>query len=146
MAMLGDEKQIDSHPLYGTLRQYRLQEDFLYSEDELDKICGHLFMHNKKNQMAAQYLVMVPLLDRDIPRFISYVQVVQNAIAYNPRAVQEGIAFAFMQKRQQPPQGLVSQQTLQRLNDFARTYSANNSSPELERFRNTAWYYLTVGK
>ena len=146
IAMLGDEKQIDSHPLYGTLRQYRLQEDFLYSEDELDKICGHLFMHNKKNQMAAQYLVMVPLLDRDIPRFISYVQVVQNAIAYNPRAVQEGIAFAFMQKRQQPPQGLVSQPTLQRLNDFARTYSANNSSPELERFRNTAWYYLTVGK
>ena len=146
IAMLGDEKQIDSHPLYGTLRLYRLQEDFLFSEDELDKICGHLFMHNKKNQMAAQYLVMAPLLDRDIPRFISYVQVVQNTIAYNPRVVQEGIAFAFMQKRQQPPQGLVSQQTLQRLSDFARTYSTNNSSPELERFRNTAWYYLTVGK
>ena len=36
IAMLGDEKQIDSHPLYGTLRQYRLQDDFLYSEDELD--------------------------------------------------------------------------------------------------------------
>ena len=146
IAMLGNEKQIDAHPLYGTLRQYRLDEDFLFSEDELDKICGHLFMHNKKNQMAAQYLVMAPLLDRDIPRFISYVQVVQNTIAYNPRVVQEGIAFAFMQKRQQPPQGLVSQQTLQRLSDFARTYSTNNSSPELERFRNTAWYYLTVGK
>ncbi len=142
IAMLGNEKQIDSHPLYGTLRLYRLQEDFLFSEDELDKICGQLFMHNKKNQMAAQYLVMAPLLDRDIPRFISYVQVVQNTIAYNPRVVQEGIAFAFMQKRQQPPQGLVSQQTLQRLSDFARIFSANNSSPELERFRNTAWYYL----
>ena len=142
MTMLGDEKQIDAHPLYGTLRQYRLQEDFLYSEDELDKICGHLFMHNKNNQMAAQYLMMAPLLDRDLSRFITYVQIVQSAIAYNPRAVQEGIAFAFMQKQQQPPQGLVSQQTLQRLSDFARTYSANNSSPELERFRNTAWYYL----
>ena len=142
IAMLGNEKQIDSHPLYGTLRLYRLQEDFLFSEDELDKICGQLFMHNKENQMAAQYLVMAPLLDRDIPRFISYVQIVQNAIAYNPRAVQEGIAFAFMQKRQQPPQRLVSQPTLQRLNDFARIFSANNSSPELERFRNTAWYYL----
>ena len=51
MAMLGDEKQIDAHPLYGPLRQYRLQEDFLFSEDEMDKICGQLFMHNKKNQM-----------------------------------------------------------------------------------------------
>ena len=142
MAMLGDEKQIDSHPLYGTLRQYRLKEDFLFSEDELDKICGQLFMHNQKNQMAVQYLVMAPLLDRDIPRFMSYVQVVQNSISYNPRAVQEAIAFAFLQKHQQPPQGLVSQQTLQRLNDFGRIYSTNNSSPELEIFRNTAWYYL----
>ena len=142
MAMLGDEKQIDSHPLYGTLRQYRLKEDFLFSEDELDKICGQLYMHNQKNQMAVQYLVMAPLLDRDIPRFMSYVQVVQNSISYNPRAVQEAIAFAFLQKHQQPPQGLVSQQTLQRLNDFGRIYSTNNSSPELEIFRNTAWYYL----
>ncbi len=142
MAMLGDEKQIDSHPLYGTLRQYRLKEDFLFSEDELDKICGQLFMHNQKNQMAVQYLVMAPLLDRDIPRFMSYVQVVQNSISYNPRAVQEAIAFAFMQKGQQPPQGVVNQQTLQRMNDFARNYSTNNASPELEIFRNTAWYYL----
>ena len=142
MAMLGDEKQIDSHPLYGTLRQYRLKEDFLFSEDELDKICGQLFMHNQKNQMAVQYLVMAPLLDRDIPRFMSYVQVVQNSISYNPRAVQEAIAFAFLQKHQQPPQGVVNQQTLQRMNDFGRIYSTNNSSPELEIFRNTAWYYL----
>jgi len=142
IAMLGDEKQIDSHPLYGTLRQYRLQEDFLYSEDELDKICGQLFMHNKENQMAAQYLVMAPLLDRDIPRFMSYIQYVQNTIPYNPRAIQEAIAFAFIQKRQQPPQGMVNQLTLQQMNDFARVYSANKSSAELERFRNTAWYYL----
>ena len=142
MAMLGDEKQIDAHPLYGTLRQYRLDEDFLFSEDELDKICGQLFMHNKENQMAAQYLVMAPLLDRDIPRFMSYIQYVQNTIPYNPRAIQEAIAFAFMQKRQQPPQGMVNQLTLQQMNDFARVYSANKSSAELERFRNTAWYYL----
>ena len=142
MAMLGDEKQIDAHPLYGTLRQYRLDEDFLFSEDELDKICGQLFMHNKENQMAAQYLVMAPLLDRDIPRFMSYIQYVQNTIPYNPRAIQEAIAFAFMQKRQQPPQGMVNQLTLQQMSDFARVYSANKSSAELERFRNTAWYYL----
>ena len=142
IAMLGNEKQIDAHPLYGTLRQYRLDEDFLFSEDELDKICGQLFMHNKENQMAAQYLVMAPLLDRDIPRFMSYIQYVQNTIPYNPRAIQEAIAFAFMQKRQQPPQGMVNQLTLQQMNDFARVYSANKSSAELERFRNTAWYYL----
>ena len=84
-AMLGDEKAINAHPLYDTLRQYRLQEDFLFSDTELDKICGQLFMHNHQNQMAAQYLLMLPILDRDMPRFMQYVQVVQNRIQYNPR-------------------------------------------------------------
>ena len=146
MAMLGDEKAIDAHPLYGKLRQYRLQEDFLFSDRELDKICGLLFMHNQQNQMAAQYLLMMPLLDRDIPRFMSYVKVVQNRIGYNPQHCQEGIAFAFMQQRQQPPKGAVSPFVLQQMIDFAQTYSNDKSAAGLNRFRNTAWYYLTVGK
>jgi hypothetical protein len=146
MAMLDDEKAINTHPLYGTMRQYRLQEDFLFSDRELDKICGQLFVHNQQNQMAVQYLLMLPLLDRDMPRFMQFIQFVQNKIQYNPRHCQEGIVFAFMQQRQQPPQGVVSPMILQQMNEFARIYSQNQGSPELDRFRNTVWYYLTVGK
>lgn len=147
LTMLGDEKAINGHPLYGTLRKYRLQEDFLFSDRELDKICGQLFIHNQQNQMAAQYLLMMPLMNRDIPRFMQYVQVVQKRIQYSPRHVQESIAFAFMQQRQQPPRGLLSQLLMQQMNDFMRTYgSGGKDAPGLERFRNTVWYYLTVGK
>ena len=147
MALLGDEKAINAHPLYGTLRQFRLQDDFLFSEQELDKICGQLFLHNQKNRMATQYLLMLPLLEKDIPRFMSYVKVVQNRIQYNPRYCQEAIAFAFMQEGQQPPQGFVSQLVLQQINDFARIYSSGGKdAPELEKYRNTLWYYLMVGK
>lgn len=147
LAMLGDENTLNAHPLYGTMRQYRLQEDFLFSDRELDKICGRLFMHNQQNRMAVQYLLLMPLLDRDVPRFMSYVQLVQNKIQYNPRAAQEAIAFAFMQQRRQPPRGLVSQLVLQQMNEFARVYgSGGKDAPGLERFRNTVWYYLTVGK
>ena len=122
-AMLGNEKAINAHPLYGTLRQYRLQEDFLFSDTELDKICGQLFMHNHQNQMYAQY--------------------VQSQVRYNPRSCQEAIAFGFMQQRQQPPQGLISPLILQQLNDFSRIYSAGGkSAPGLEQFRNSVWYYL----
>ena len=146
-AMLGDEKAINAHPLYGTLRQYRLQEDFLFSDTELDKICGQLFMHNHQNQMAAQYLLLLPLLDRDVPRFMQYAQYVQSQVRYNPRSCQEAIAFGFMQQRQQPPQGLVSPLILQQLNDFSRIYSVGGkSAPGLEQFRNSVWYYLMVGK
>ena len=147
LAMLGDENTLNAHPLYGTMRQYRLQEDFLFSDRELDKICGRLFMHNQQNRMAVQYLLLMPLLDRDVPRFMSYVQLVQNKIQYNPRAAQEAIAFAFMQQRRQPPRGLVSQLVLQQMNEFARVYgSGGKDAPGLERFRNTVWYYLTVGR
>lgn len=146
IAMLGNEKAIDAHPLYGTLRQYRLQEDFLFSDRELDKICGRLFLHNTQNQMAAQYLLMMPLMDRNIPVFMEYVQVVQTRQPYNPRAVQEGIAFAFMQQRQQPPKGVVSQYVLQQMNEFGQAYANNKSGAGLNRFRNTVWYYLTIGK
>ena len=147
LSMLGNEKAINEHPLYGTLRQYRLQEDFLFSDREIDKICGQLFMHNQENEMAVQYLLMVPLLDRDIPRFMQYVQLVQNRVKYNPRICQEAIAFAFAQQHQQPPQGFVAPLVLQRMNEFARIYSAGGKdAPGLEQFRNTVWYYLTVGK
>ena len=142
LAMLGDEVAIDRHPLYGTLRRYRLQDDFLFSEQEIDKICGQLLAHCQQNRMAAQYLVMAPLMDRDIARFMQYAQYVQTTTGYNPRHCQEAEAFAFMQQRQQPPQGLISQYILQQMNDFARIYAAGRQSPELQRFRNTAWYYL----
>ena len=146
LAMLGDETAINAHPLYGKLRRYRLQDDLLFHEQELDKICGQLFIHNPENRMAAQYLLLMPLLDRDIPRFMQFVQVVQNRVMYNPRSCQEAIAFAFMQQRQQPPQGTVSQLVLQQMNELARIYSSDKNSPALTQFKNTVWYYLTKGQ
>ena len=142
MAILGNEKAINEQTLYGTLRQYKLQEDLLFSDGELDHICGQLFMHNQQNLLAAQYLLMMPLLDRDIERFMAYVKVVQNSIRYNPRSCQEAIAFAFMRQGQQPPQGVVSPMILQQMDVFARIYSSDKNSPELHRFKNTVWNYL----
>ena len=142
IAMLGNEKAINDEPLFGTLRQYKLQKDLFFSDGELDNICGQLFLHNNQNMMAAQYLLILPLMDRDIERFMSYVQVVQNHVQYNPRSCQEAIAFAFMRRGQMPPQGIVNQMILNEMNDFARIYSSNRNSPELYRFRNTVWNYL----
>ncbi|MBQ5510104.1 MAG: hypothetical protein IIT94_03025, partial [Prevotella sp.] len=85
LALLHNPQQINQHPVYGWLRKVRLEDDFLFSEDEVDKICGQLFMHNTKNAMAMQYLLMTPLLDRDLNRFMQYLQVVQEKVRYNPR-------------------------------------------------------------
>ena len=142
ISMLGNEKAINEYPIYGTLRQYKLQKDLLFSDGELDNICGQLFLHNQQNLMAAQYLLMIPLLNRDIEKFMAYVKVVQNRIHYNPRSCQEAIAFAFMRRGQQPPRGIVNQMILGDMDSFARIYSTNRNSPELSRFKNTVWNYL----
>ena len=142
ISMLGNEKAINEYPLYGTLRQYKLQKDLLFSDGELDNICGQLFLHNQQNLMATQYLLMIPLLNRDIEKFMAYVKVVQNRIQYNPRSCQEAIAFAFMRRGQQPPRGIVNQMILGDMDSFARIYSTNRNSPELSRFKNTVWNYL----
>lgn len=141
-SLLGNEEKINAHPVYGWLRKIRLDEDFLYSEEEKDKICGQLFLKNQDNMMAVQYLLMMPLLDGDINRFMQYEQVVSEKIDYRPRAVQEAIAFAYMQTNKPVPQGIVSQAVLQNLQGFVRVYQQGPQSPALESYKNSVWYYI----
>lgn len=145
--LLGDEKAINADPVYGHMRQLRLNDDMLFSEQELDKIIGQLLMQNPKNGMAMQYLLLYPLLERDINKFMNYMTYVDGLKSgYRPRICQEAVAFAFAQRNQQPPQGFVNPLVMNSFSDFARIYSAGSNAAALERFKNTAWYYLMVGR
>lgn len=143
LQLLGNEKAIAEHPVYGRMRQLRLTDDFLFSEKETDKMIGQLFVHNPSNDLAKQYLLLCPLLDRDTNTFMQYLSVVQDKVQYYPPVVQEGVAFAYYQRRQQPPQGVVSDMMLQNMNRFVQAYSAGKDSPQLQAFRGTLWYYLS---
>ncbi len=146
LTLLQNPQQINQHPVYGWLRKVRLQDDFLFSEDEVDKICGQLFMHNTKNAMAMQYLLMTPLLDRDLNRFMQYLQVVQEKVRYNPRVCQEAVCLAFAQRNQQPPQGSVNQMILRNFSEFVQAYGGQHNPAALSRFKQSTWYYLMVGE
>ena len=147
LLLLGDEQKINQHPLYGWLRKARLQDDILFSEEEIDKICGQLFLQNPKNTMAMQYLLMLPLLKGDINWFMQYLQVVQENVPYNSRVCQEVACLAYAQRNQQPPQGYVSMMVWNNFSDFMQSYqSSGGNRSALERFRNTAWYYLMMGE
>jgi len=99
--LLGDEKAINDHPLYGWLRKAKISNDDLFSESEIDKICGQLFLHNKDNKVALQYMLMVPLLDGDIPRFMRYMRVVEDNSRYVP-----GVLPMIMNKYRVPQSAL----------------------------------------
>lgn len=102
MEMIDNPKLIDKHNVYGYLRKVRLTEDFLFSDQEIDKICGQLLMRNKDNMMAMQYLLVYPLLNRNIPLFMDYYNYVQTLRKYTPRACVEAVALAYAMQRKLP--------------------------------------------
>lgn len=144
LPLLGNEKAINEHPVYGRLRQMRLKDDFLFSERELDKIFGQLVMHNQRNGLALQYLLAAPLLNRDVNTFMNYMIYVDGLhLGYRPRSCQEAVVFAYAQRKQRPPQGYVSDMVLRQFGEYVNIYSqGGKDAPQLTRFKNTAWYYF----
>ncbi len=143
LALLGDEAAINTHRVYGRMRRIRLENDFLFSDTEIDKICGQLFVHCRDNMMALQYLMIYPLLCGDLGKFLDYYQFVnKNTLFYNPLMCQEAMAYIGMKRKVQMPRGVVNDIVARRFKAFAQTYSMDKNSPRLEEFRNTVWYYL----
>ena len=108
MEMIHNPKLIDAHPMYGYLRRVRLKDDLLFSDKEMDKFCGQLVMHNKENVVAIQYLLMYPLLNKDLNTFMQYYGYVQSVAKYNSRACDEAVALAYAQ------QGKLTQEQIER--------------------------------
>ena len=148
MTLLGNEKAINEHPVYGRMRQLRLQEDIMFNEDEIDHILVQLMMQDKGNGLALQYLLAVPLLDRDIARFMNYMVYVDKLhLGYCPRSCQEAIAFAFAQRNQLPPQGSVNEIVMRRFGEFSKAFAqGGKDAPQMSLFTNTAWYYIICGR
>lgn len=144
LPLLGNEKAINEHPVYGRMRQIRLRDDFLFSERELDKIFGQLVMHNQRNGLALQYLLAAPLLNRDVNTFMNYMIYVDGLhLGYRPRSCQEAVVFAYAQRKQRPPQGYVNDMVLRQFGEYVNIYSqGGKDAPQLARFKNTAWYYF----
>ena len=76
--LLDNEKAINEHPLYGHLRRLRLTEDFLFSDDQIDKIMGQLFMRNTENTLAMQYLLFLPKLEGNEQKYMMYLNYVNK--------------------------------------------------------------------
>lgn len=102
LEMIDNTRLIDENNVYGYLRKVRLADDFLFSDKEVDKICGQLLMRNKENMMAMQYLLVYPLLNRDFPTFMEYSTYIKTLKNYTPRAAVEAMALAYAQQRKLP--------------------------------------------
>lgn len=142
LELIRNPREVENHPLYGRLRKSMVDENYLFSEGELDKTLGQLFIKNPENNLAKQYLILYPLLQRDLNKFMQYMGfVTETQPDYNPLLAQQALAFISMKNRQPLPTGVVPPTVENSLRDFAMAWTNRNSS-NIEPYRRTLYYYL----
>lgn len=150
MALLGNEKAINRHPVYGKLRKYReKKQDFLFSDREMDQMLGLLFLNDNHNRMAYEYLMCYELLQRDMEKFVQYYPL-GRFVGYDhiPRTFQEILIGNWMKTHSDPrtiPYSVDAQNVNNTLN-FIQLYMQNPKDPQLcqQPYVSNAWYYVMV--
>ena len=150
IALLGNEKAINRHPIYGKLRKYReKKQDFLFSDREMDQMLGLLFLNDKSNKMAYEYLMCYVLLQRDLNKFMQYYPL-GRFVGYDhiPRSFQEILIGNWMKTHSDPrtiPYSVDAQNVNNTLN-FIQLYMQNPKDPQLSQqpYVSNAWYYMVV--
>ena len=150
MALLGNEKAINRHPIYGKLRKYReKKQDFLFSDREMDQMLGMLFLNDNHNRMAYEYLMCYELLQRDMEKFMQYYPL-GRFVGYDhiPRSFQEILIGNWMKTHSDPrtiPYSVDAQNVNNTLN-FIQLYMQNPKNPQLDQqpYVSNAWHYVMV--
>lgn len=150
MALLGNEKAINRHPVYGKLRKYReKKQDFLFSDQEMDQMLGLLFLNDNHNKMAYEYLVCYELLQRDMEKFMQYYPL-GRFVDYDhiPRSFQEILIGNWMKTHSDPrtiPYSVDAQNVNNTLN-FIQLYMQNPKDSQLgqQPYVSNAWHYMMV--
>lgn len=150
MALLGNEKAINQHPIYGKLRKYReKKQDFLFSDREMDQMLGLLFLNDNHNRMAYEYLMCYELLQRDMEKFMQYYPL-GRFVGYDhiPRTFQEILIGNWMKTHSDPrtiPYSVDAQNVNNTLN-FIQLYMQNPKDPQLNQqpYVSNAWHYVMV--
>ena len=150
MALLGNEKAINRHPVYGKLRKYReKKQDFLFSDREMDQMLGLLFLNDNHNRMAYEYLMCYELLQRDMEKFMQYYPL-GRFVGYDhiPRSFQEILIGNWMKTHSNPrtiPYSVDAQNVNNTLN-FIQLYMQNPKDPQLSQqpYVSNAWHYVMV--
>ena len=150
MALLGNEKAINRHPIYGKLRKYReKKQDFLFSDREMDQMLGLLFLNDNHNKMAYEYLMCYELLQRDMDKFMQYYPL-GRFVGYDhiPRSFQEILIGNWMKTHSDPrtiPYSVDAQNVNNTLN-FIQLYMQNPKNPQLgqQPYVSNAWHYVMV--
>lgn len=150
LTMLDNEDAINKHPEYGMLRQFGYKDDFYVSDNERTSMLGQLFLSNRANRMAYEYLMGWTLLNGDLENLPSYFSLsgslnLKGIPVYHQQALV--LAWALTHPS---PEGMpwpIASTVLNGFNSFVQAQRQNTSAEQMKaRFGRTYWYYYFYSK
>ena len=78
LSLLGDEAAIAKHPEYGRLRKMAYDEDFYFSDHVTPEMLQSLYLRNRDNGLAYQYLVAYYLLTGDQEGYNNFISSIKQ--------------------------------------------------------------------
>ena len=138
-----DDGSIGSWPEYSKEKSLRFKEnDFLFSDKEMDSMLGKLYLENRDNRLALDYLVSYALLGKDIPRFAEFLSLYPGAPL--PKPYQEAFMLYWASSHNGPEglPGFISKEVLDSFQAFVTGMQQGQDAERMKgRFGKTYWYY-----
>ena len=78
LSLLGDEAAIAKHPEYGRLRKMAYDDDFYFSDHVTPEMLQSLYLRNRDNGLAYQYLVAYYLLTGDKEGYNNFISSIKQ--------------------------------------------------------------------
>ena len=78
LQLLGDEASIAKHPEYGRLRKMAYDDDFYFSDHVTPEMLQSLYLRNRDNGLAYQYLVAYYLLTGDKEGYNNFISSIKQ--------------------------------------------------------------------
>lgn len=152
MALLGNEKAISQHPVYGKLRTYReKKKDYLFSDREMDQMIGRLLVNHIQNKMAYEYLICYELLNCNLQRFNEYYPLGKD-MGYDhiPRSFQEILIGNWLMTHGNP-RTIPYSVDANVLNNTVEFFQINIANPKDSRLNQmpyvtNAWHYMMMNQ
>lgn len=141
-----ENDRTQSNMEWAILRNFMNDDDYFYTEQEMDMMMGKAFLSNQTNKTAYDYMMAYYLLSKNVDKFMKYYNLGEHI--YNgeyPKAFREAILYYRQSKSEMALSNLsaADDAIYQRLLDFGDIYNANPKDPRLEKnFGDTFWYYL----
>ncbi|MGD9555601.1 MAG: DUF6057 family protein [Mangrovibacterium sp.] len=146
--IMQSEDSIEKHPEWGKLRKLRVKTDFLFSESEKEMMLGTLFLQNRENRMAFEYLMACCLIKKDLQHFMEYFPVGEPLYTVKtPESYQEALVYLWGLNHADPTRNIpypISDTVKDRVKKYAAVYTSQKEAEQIlaKDFADTFWYYF----